>query len=232
MTAAIIRVCNLLGRKTCQTEKVVKNVVKNCYIGNCNSLAVTVNERRDTKCRPTGVLGDCETKIKRENYDLESCLWDLETLNSRANDLTCCARNVSYGVWCYDRPSFEAVTRSEFVEILQTDPVMLEEMNRLSGRMKCRLETDTKPNMDPYKYFMDEEFITALDNFLDMTPGATERSLIEELQIEFVNIPADFLTKVRQPAGLHMGDSYRTPVLNWLLAETAKRNLFNKNMAV
>lgn len=90
--------------------------------------------------------------------------------------------------------------------------------------MNCRLKTDIKADMTPYELFVDEELINALDNFLELSPGTNESKLILDLQVEFKNIPADFITKLRLPAGLKMGDPYRTPVLNWLLAKVADRD--------
>lgn len=227
VTAAVNRICNMLGPETCDTKEVVKNVIKNFYIGNCNSHAV--GERRATECRPSGVIGECGGWITNA-CSLEQCIKNIEKENSRETNITCCVDDVLYGVKCYDRPQFEPVTRDEYYDILQTEPLLFDEMVVLSRNMGCRLETDTKPNMEPYKHFVDEELIIALDQFLEFSPDTTESSLLEELQKAIQDLPEDFLTKVRLPAGLKMGAPYRTPVLDWLLQEIEKINDPTKNM--
>jgi len=188
-----------------------------------------VSENRDTECRPIGIIGECGRAINA--ITLQECIWDLEKENARGPNITCCFEDVLYYVLCYDRPKFEPVNRDYYYEILQTDELLLEEMLVLSKTMGCRLETDTTPNMEPYKHFVDEELIIAIDHFFEVT-HTTERSLLEELQKEIEDIPKDFLTKVRQPAGLKMGASYRTPALNWLQEETQKKIKLLKNTSM
>jgi len=211
---AITKICDFLGHRMCDVELVVKSIVNACYLGYCNS--ISWSERSETECRPTKRLGTCTQRDDDQHYrNLGVCVANWETKNLWQGNLSCCILEKPYVVECYKKPEFEKATRRDIREALEGTE-MLRELEYLSEAMNCRLPTDVKPNMNAYKFYVDDDLIQAVEDFLQISEGETEDLLMEELKSEFPDIPTNFIEKIRLPGGLKIGDRFRKPVIRWL----------------